>query len=35
MGASGYKFAIVKERLTTQVDGFSLIDNTVKKFIKK
>ena len=35
MGASGYKFGIVYNRLTTQADGFSLIDNTIKTFIKK
>ena len=35
MGASGFKFGIVYNRLTTQADGFSLIDNTIKTFIKK
>ena len=35
MGASGYKMGIVKDRLTTQADGFSLIDKTVKTFRKK
>ena len=35
MGASGTKFAIVKDRLTTQADGFSLIDNTIKSFRKR
>jgi hypothetical protein len=35
MGASGYKFGILKERITTQADGFSLIDNTYKSFRKK
>jgi hypothetical protein len=35
MGASSWEMAIVKERLTTQADGFSLIDNTHKTFRKK
>jgi len=35
MGASGYRMGIVKDRLTTQADGFSLIDKTVKTFRKK
>lgn len=35
MHQSGTKFGIVKERLTTQADGFSLIDNTYKSFRKK
>lgn len=34
MGASGHKMGIVKKRLTTQADGFSLIDNTFKTFRK-
>ena len=32
-GLSPYKMGIVKNRLTTQADGFSLIDNTIKSFI--
>jgi hypothetical protein len=35
MGASGYKFGITKERLTTQADGYSLIDQQYKSFRKK
>jgi hypothetical protein len=35
MGASAYKMGIVKDRMTTQADGFSLIDKTVKTFRKK
>lgn len=35
MHKSGYKFGIVKDRLTTQVDGFSLIDQQFKTFRKK
>jgi hypothetical protein len=35
MGASGHKMGIVKDRLTTQADGFSLIDKTIKTFRKK
>lgn len=35
MGKSGWDMAIVKDRLTTQADGFSLIDNTFKTFRKK
>jgi hypothetical protein len=35
MEKSGFKMGIVKERLTTQADGFSLIDNTFKTFRKK
>jgi hypothetical protein len=35
MGASGFRMGIVKDRLTTQADGFSLIDKTVKTFRKK
>lgn len=35
MRKSGYKFGIVKERLTTQADGFSLIDQQFKTFRKK
>jgi hypothetical protein len=35
MRKSGTEMAIVKDRLTTQADGFSLIDNTVKTFRKK
>jgi len=35
MGGSGHKFGIVKERLTSQADGFSLIDNTIKQFRKR
>lgn len=34
MGASGHKMGIVNKRLTTQADGFSLIDNTYKTFRK-
>jgi hypothetical protein len=29
------KMGIIKERITTQADGYSLIDNQYKKFIKK
>ena len=32
---SDYKMAIVKDRLTTQLDGFSLIDQTNKTYLKK
>jgi hypothetical protein len=32
---SPYNMGIVHKRLTTQADGFSLIDNTYKTFIKK
>ena len=32
---AGPQMGIVKERLTTQADGISLIDNTLKTFIKK
>jgi hypothetical protein len=35
MAKSGFKFGIVKERLTTQADGFSLIDQQYKTFRKK
>jgi hypothetical protein len=35
MGKSGFEMGIVKERLTTQADGHSLIDNTYKTFRKK
>jgi glycosyltransferase involved in cell wall biosynthesis len=35
MGASGHRMGIVKDRLTTQADGFSLIDKTIKTFRKK
>ncbi len=35
MNNSGMNMAIVHERLTTQADGFSLIDKTNKTFIKK
>lgn len=35
MHKSGTKFGIVKERLTTQADGFSLIDQQYKTFRKK
>ncbi len=35
MRKSGTEMAIVKERLTTQADGFSLIDSTFKTFRKK
>jgi glycosyltransferase involved in cell wall biosynthesis len=35
MSASPYKMGIVKNRLTTQADGYSLIDKTVKTFRKK
>jgi hypothetical protein len=32
---AGPQMGIVKERLTTQADGISLIDNALKTFIKK
>jgi hypothetical protein len=32
---AGPQMGIVKNRLTTQADGLSLIDNTFKTFIKK
>jgi hypothetical protein len=35
MQKSSYKMAIVYDRMTTQADGFSLIDNTNKEFRKK
>ena len=35
MRNSGMKMGIVHERLTTQADGFSLIDKTNKTFTKK
>jgi hypothetical protein len=35
MGNSSWKMGIVHNRLTTQADGFSLIDQTNKTFIKK
>lgn len=35
MSKSPYKMGIVYDRLTTQADGFSLIDNTIKTFRKK
>lgn len=34
-GNSTYKMGMVHERLTTQADGYSLIDKTYKTFIKK
>ena len=35
MGASSHRMGIVHDRLTTQADGYSLIDKTVKTFRKK
>jgi hypothetical protein len=35
MGASPFKMGILYDRITTQADGFSLIDNTEKVFRKK
>lgn len=35
MGKSGFKFGIVNERMTTQADGYSLIDQQYKTFRKK
>jgi glycosyltransferase involved in cell wall biosynthesis len=35
MSKSGMKFGIVKDRLTTQADGYSLIDQQFKTFRKK
>jgi hypothetical protein len=32
---AGPQMGMVKKRLTTQADGFSLIDNTHKSFRKK